>query len=491
MTLYPRSSFLRKTVYFFCIVLILIAVDMIWAQSRRTIHPRYDTTRIVEPTMPDGSVDYLSAIENYFSRGVTPENNAVPLIFEALGRDALPKTQPVDGITSRVGMTHLSEKGNYFVTYQEFTKQKTGKAESLDTDATDLPNARDPIGNPTPMIRDWLNANEKPLAKIHEASLRTRFFIPFNGGNRPDMLISVLLPHLKPLRDVGRALVLRSRVRLESGDVAGAREDALTIHRLSRLLSQAPTLVERLVAIATEYLACDADRSIAESGKMSQQELRDFAAKLAELPDLQNPTPAIDNGERYIVLDATQHLAHLSPAEAGRLYHAISDKAEIPPDFLFPFLPIPYEQSMINANAWYDGLIAACRQPTYALRRDALNRWEKDVIQVSTSTHLGILSADWGLRVFMPSLNRFETKWETARAEVRLTRIAILLAAYKQEHNGYPASLSELSNDLPLDNFTDHPFLYNRTSSGYTLYSPGPNLIDDQGGNDDVTVAVK
>jgi hypothetical protein len=491
MTLYPRSSFLRRTIYFVCVVLILIALDMLWAQSRRTIHPRYDTTRIVEPTMPDGSIDYLAAIENYFSRGVTPENNAVPLIFEALGRDALPKTQPPDGITSRLGMPHLPEKGDYFVTYQDFSKQKTGKAESLDTDATDLPNARDPVSNPTPMIRDWLKANEKPLVKIHDASLRTRFFIPFNGGNRPDMLVSVILPHMRPLRDVGRALVLRSRVRLESGDVAGAREDALTIHRISRLLSQAPTLVERLVAIATEFLACDADRSIADSGKMSPQALREMAAKLAELPDLQNPTPAIDNGERYIMLDATQRFAHLSPREAGRLYRAVSGNGDVPPDFLFPFLPIPYEQSMIDANAWYDALLAACRQPTYALRRDALMRWEKDVTQVSTNTHFGILSADWALRLFMPSLNRFETRWETARAQVRLTRVAILLAAYKQEHNGYPASLSELADDLPLDNFTDHAFLYNRTSSGYTLRSPGPNLIDDQGGNDDVTVAVK
>ena len=91
----------------------------------------------------------------------------------------------------------------------------------------------------------------------------------------------------------------------------------------------------------------------------------------------------------------------------------------------------------------------------------------------------------------MPSLNLFQTRWETARAEIRLTRVALLLAAYKQQHDGYPGSLSELGGDLPSDNFTDHAFLYVRTTTGYTLYSPGPNLIDDQGGNDDVTVTVK
>jgi hypothetical protein len=491
MTLYPRSSFLRRTIYFVCFVLILVALDMLWARWRRVIHPRYDTTRIVEPTLPDGSVDYLGAIENYFSRGVTPENNAVPLILEALGRSALPKTQPPDGITSRLGMPHLPAQGDYFVSFQDFTKQKTGIPQSLDTDQDVRTAPQGKLPSPTPLIKDWLASNKKPLARLHEASLRTRFFIPFNGGNRPDMIVSVLLPHVNPLRESTRALSLRSRVRGDDGDFAGAREDALTLHRLARLLGQSPTLVERSVAIAIENLACDSDRTIAESAKASPQDLRGFAARLAQLPDLQAPSPAIDNGERFMMLDATQHFARLSPREAGRAYRAVSGNGDIPPDFLFPFLPIPYEQSMIDANAWYDGLLAAFRQPTYALRHEALTRWEKDVDHVSNNIHFGIVSADWALRLFMPSLNRFQTKWESARAEIRLTRIALLLAAYKQEHGAYPASLSELSSDLPADNFSDHPFLYTRTSSGYTLYSPGPNLIDDSGSGDDVAVSAK
>jgi hypothetical protein len=250
-----------------------------------------------------------------------------------------------------------------------------------------------------------------------------------------------------------------------------------------------------VLAITSEILACDTDRAIALSGKLSGQDLRSYAQELARLPDLDSAVPAIDLGERSMILDATQHLARLGPVEAGRLYHAVSNDGAAPPPWLYPFLPIPYEESMIHANAWYDGLITALRQPTYTLRHDALMRWEKGVEEVSKSSYLGVVSADWGLRIFMPALNRFQTRWETARAELRLTRVALLLAAYKQEHNAYPGSLAELATDpekpLPTDNFTDHSFIYNRTSSGYTLYTPGPNLIDDQGGNDDVTVSVK
>jgi hypothetical protein len=90
----------------------------------------------------------------------------------------------------------------------------------------------------------------------------------------------------------------------------------------------------------------------------------------------------------------------------------------------------------------------------------------------------------------MPALSRFQTKWETVRAEKRLTQVGILLTAYKLDHNSYPGSLADLSPDdaakIPTDNFTDRPFIYARMSTGYTLHSPGPNLTDDDGGGDDV-----
>jgi len=54
--------------------------------------------------MENGTIDYLTAIETEFSRGVTDENNSAPLLLQALGRSALPKSQPPDGITDRLHM---------------------------------------------------------------------------------------------------------------------------------------------------------------------------------------------------------------------------------------------------------------------------------------------------------------------------------------------------------------------------------------------------
>ncbi len=43
----------------------------------------YDTTRINGPVLPDGTIDYATAMWQTMSAGVTPENNAFPLIQQA------------------------------------------------------------------------------------------------------------------------------------------------------------------------------------------------------------------------------------------------------------------------------------------------------------------------------------------------------------------------------------------------------------------------
>jgi len=43
--------------------------------------------------------------------------------------------------------------------------------------------------------------------------------------------------------------------------------------------------------------------------------------------DLRDPAECVDNGERFMVLDATMHIARLSPTEAGRMYRAVASEA--------------------------------------------------------------------------------------------------------------------------------------------------------------------
>jgi len=483
--LLPRRRFWRFAIYFVCFLLVLLAIDLILVQRGRTIHPGYETTRIIAPRQADGSIDYLTAIEEHFSRGVTNENNSVPLLFQAFGRDALPRTQPPDGITDRLGMPHLPEKGDYFVSYENFAKQK--KAEITDPDPMDYTKVQPWPAKPSDLTLDWLKTNEGPIAKIEQASLRPRYFVPFNGGNRPQTLVEILLPHVMVMRSSERALITRALVRANNGEFDGAREDLLAAHRLANLMGQSATIVEHLVGYGLETAAARADRSIALSGKLSAEQAMTLARDLAALPEAQSCADSMDTSERFMCLDIAQLCAKIGPTEAARALGAILGRESFPIDAqVYRFIPISYDGSMGGANNLYDGILSATRKSNYAERAAALSMWSDYFSRLEGADPVTkVFSSAWPSNMLIPSLSRADQMWEKARTQRRLARVALALAAYKAEHNEYPPALAELSpkylTEIPLDNFTDKPLIYSRTSDGYSLYSVGPNMIDDGG----------
>jgi hypothetical protein len=488
----PRRRVWRVAIYLGALLLIAIAIDLIIAHSRRTIRPGYLTTRIVQPRLPDGRIDYAVAIDTFFSRGVTPQNNAAVPLLQALGRQAISDRQPVNGVTDALGMPPVPEAGEYFIAYEDSTRTRRPPATNEAIDFS-LPYA--PSAYPTevtPEIREWVKANERVLPKIIEATRRRRFFIPLFAGHRTVTLVEVQLKHVKALKEVGAVLHARALMRLEAGNGAGFTEDILTVHRIARLLGQSSTMVERVVAMAIEVSASLADVAAARSGKLTPQQARDLIAALTEVGDLPGYVDTIDRGERFLGHDIVQALAAMPPTEAGRLFNALQDRYTAPP-WLFRFLPIPYERTMREMNQAYDGMVVAAHQPTYAQRVEALRLWITDVDrEVQSGAYVNLLSADWAISLLLPTLERANERTETARMWNHLARVALALAAFKAEKGSYPASLVELSpaylRDVPIDSFVERPLVYARQGDGYRLYSVGPNMKDDDGGKDELLI---
>src|SRR4051794_33967419 len=194
----PRRRFWRFLIYLVALVLVLLAIDLLLIEWRRQITPGFFTTRIVEPTLPDGSIDYLTAVEQRFGDGVTPENNAAVLLLRAFGPAALPKYAPEDGITNRMGMPHLPADGDYFVTYDAYCRQHSiARGEQEDDPAVTDELSTVKVSTAT---ADWIRQNDRALALVAEASRRPRFFIPFNGGYRPETMLEIGLPHVLFMR---------------------------------------------------------------------------------------------------------------------------------------------------------------------------------------------------------------------------------------------------------------------------------------------------
>src|SRR5436190_62391 len=110
----PSGRVARGLIYLICIVLIALAIDLVLVRLARRVTPGPLTTKITSPTLADGRIDYLTALEARYGEGVTSENNAAPLLLAAIGPAGLAKNQPRDGITARLGMPPLPDQGNYF-----------------------------------------------------------------------------------------------------------------------------------------------------------------------------------------------------------------------------------------------------------------------------------------------------------------------------------------------------------------------------------------
>jgi hypothetical protein len=249
---------------------------------------------------------------------------------------------------------------------------------------------------------------------------------------------------------------------------------------MARLMDQAPTLIEKLVAMGPmETEAAHVDRMAAASGKLTADQARSLARQLESLGEMTPYARNIDHGERYLLLDSLQMIAHSAPDRRARVINTVLSGFRSDwgfPGWTAPFLPIPCEQTMRVANANIDGLLIATTQRTYAERISALNAWQ-DNIQSIRQNWMSMFSADWPDASLLSMPARLETRLTSARMERRFAIIELMLAAYKSDHGAFPDNLDDLSVDST-DLFADQPLTYTLNKSGYELHSVGPDLED-------------
>ena len=72
------------------------------------------------------------------------------------------------------------------------------------------------------------------------------------------------MPYLNAMRHAAELLAADAQLRAAAEDIKSAYADVWTMHRLARLLSQSPTVIEVLVAGGVETMAFRTDRNIAQ-----------------------------------------------------------------------------------------------------------------------------------------------------------------------------------------------------------------------------------
>ena len=519
-----------------------VAFRMLVAPSGVRVTISKETTHIVQPLRSDGCVDYVAALNERLSRGVTPDNNAVVLLLKAIGPRRIGEAHR-EKYFRLLGIPPLPEDGEYFVTIfayskgrkalserscstneamrnvervvQESLKQvddafKSGKFDPKKDEEYILfdqltKGLRRPWSEKEfPRLAGWLRANEKPLALAVEATKRPRRFDPVvceDGG-----MCLAFVDGLSDYKYVGEALAARSMLRTEKGDVDGALDDLLACHRLARLVGQGPSLVDQLFAIGIARTAWGADAALLGHVQLTARQAARIPNELDKMPPMTTVAEAIDGCERYLFLDG------VGIAARGQIGPLLGDDGAVSKDAgvlrrlsgRWQSAKFDWDMLLRICNPWFDRIVDACGKPTRAERQAAFQAvnaaWKKTE---RSGWRAGLFQALGDQRkVNSQRLARetvtdylsafcFASKEEDAGVmKAQLGRLAFALAAYRADHGRYPAKLAQLSPayvaEIPKDFFdNDSDLRYRPQGDGYILYSVGVNGKDDGGRSED------
>lgn len=508
-------------------------------KSRVLVTISKETTWITEPLRPDGYPDYVAALNQRCSQGVTPENNAAVLFWKAMGPSSI-QAKYRDQYFKMLGIPPLPEKGAYFVAIDDYVKLHEAELRSNGVERS-RPNGRHPIWSDFEvavkrpwtkdefrLLADWLAANEKPLNLIVEASKRARRYDPMISegillvdnltiGDAP--VLGILLPAITRFReDAAMPLLARAMQCIRDGRIDAAWEDLLACHRLARLMGQGSTVCEMNIAFDVDRIANTGDIAMLQYAKPTAAQIKGMQEDLRRLPPMPKLADKIDVSERYAFLDSVAIVAKNGLGELfalGSVVRMLDDSDRL---MGMPYrcrglwkrafdvagrLLVDWDSVLRMGNAWYDKEVEACRRATQGKRKETLVKIDNEVdllvdsakdlpqLAVSMLLHPFCSMSDWTGHVFV---GMFLPKWTTGQRTMRedswmmesdLPRLAFSLAAYRADHGEYPAKLTDLMPEYiaeqPKDIFGDAELHYRREGEGYVLYSVGQNGKDDGG----------
>jgi hypothetical protein len=434
-----------------------------------------ETTSVLGPVRPDGSIDYVAAINQHFSQGVTPENNGFVLWLRVMGSKGIPqsvRTQMLAMCGAEIKPTDIG-----WTDYARNTPLERGSIR--------LWKAQD-----DPEYVAFLKSREDLLDIATEAAARPRWWEPSVSSN--GSVFMILLPELSSMRSVASALCDRALLRAQQGDFDGFLADVVTAKRLARS-SSCGFIVGDLVATSIDVLADRTLAAAAGAGIFSADQATKLGSALDGLTRIPPISESVDVGERWAMLDWTESIAtgnvqRLSESGSDsdrwtRMFKAVDrdsvDWNAVLQQFNGDFdetirimkLPPGKDQQIARRN--YDRKLATMKANSQ--ERASLAKQAGESNQAYTD-HV----ADAILSVLSASLWRAQDTCRSGEMEGEMARAVVAAAEYRADKGKWPDKLEDLMPDylseLPkaiFDQDGTRPVRYQKTARGICLHARG------------------
>ncbi len=468
-----------------------------------------ETTYVDGPLDKDGNVDYQAALNDLLGKGIKPENNANVLLWRALGpAPEGGKKMPAE-FFKRLGMDEPPESGAYFIRFPEFLKEHLKVEPPIYEERNEIERVttqRPWSAKDFPNVAAWLEANEKPLAIIVEATRRPDYFSPIVSDGQYRSILSARFPGVQICRYLAVALVTRSMLRIENGKLDLAWQDLLAAHRLGRLVGRGATLIEGLVGFAIDAKTTTADLAYLQFANLNSQQTLERLNDLKKLPSLPSVADKVEYAERFLYLESLQTVRRYGVGWIANISGGESKKAT--PEELKILNSIDWTPALKSANRYYNLMVGAMRLKSRAEREAEFDKFGQDLAALKSDERLATLAkilaetkpmdrvsiakdiGDILIALVMPALWKVRTAQDRGAQTESNLHVAFALAAFHADNGRYPAQLADLAPkylaSVPDDLFSGQALIYRPNDKSYLLYSVGPNDKDDGGrGKDD------
>ena len=447
-----------------------------------------DTTVLDGPVRPDGTIDYTAVIEAEWSKDSVPEENAMVDLMRAFGPEWIYEADP-DEYFEKLGITEATDASKMFVSLEtvlaehgldQYTEESVEKSWALDVAET-----RPWSADEFPLLMEWLDHNQVPLAHVMNASQRSQFYAPIMHDDEVASLYGWRLPESEMISKSIELLVIQAMHDIAKRDIDSAIEHTLAAHRLSSLSATHPTLLMYVSHYRRLDPVMDAYHAILQSDATSLAQIEQLRHAIREIPATGDPIHLVDTTNRYSALDLIQTtFAHGMPEEYGTGKEPSAGT----------FDPNP---ALRLVNETYDEIVAAMQIDDRRQRVAAIDRCDVRISKLpSASDEMLLLGRVMGSRATISHhyAKEFVETWvsgadylkhfqeqETAYPLVIDTGFAI--ERYRTQQGEYPRELADLvphhMDQVPIDPFTGNPLQYRLTGESFLVYSVGPDELDD------------
>lgn len=474
-------------------------------EQESTGEPAVGNAASVPPAVkPTGERDYEEYMLGKYRDGVTPQNNAAVLFWQAMSPGEL-EPEDYGAICRELGVQQIDSAENTLKNVQsEPYRQRVlqwfranGRPGATDKEAFGFivyVTSRPWTSSTVPPLANWPQENQAALDMLIEAAKLPRFYLPspslLNEIDEALMERRMLGPQMA--RRAANDLAIRAMWNLGEGRPDDTWHDILAIYRLGRLVSQGYTIVEQLVGYAIDRYASDATLAILQHVKLSPDQAKAIHRDLSSLAEYSAMVDAIDIGERTSLEDITMRM---KLGKKGHWLELLSVNESV---LALARMPADWNVVIQQSNEFCDRIVAAVRMSPGPARAQAIEALNREISQMEagvkrklpsiggmTEAERGELFASMLLALQLPNVDVALYAQDRTNTHLALSRLAAALAVYRAEHGRYPDSLdalvSEIIDKLPVDCFHQGPFVYRPAADGFTLYSFGPNGQDNSG----------